>query len=399
MIKPTHLVGSGLISSLGFSTSDALRELIAGKRGISSTSSILETKHTELPVGEVKRSNKDLADSLGVPGFFPRVSLLGIHAAREAVKNSGIQNIKKWRTGLISSTTVGGMDHTEVFFKDFVNDKTKGDLIDIKYHPAGTTTDLIAKDLGITDFVSTINTACSSSANALMLGARLIQSGRLDIVVAGGVDALTRFTLNGFNSLMILSPEECKPFDANRKGLNLGEGAGFLVLASEAVIKSEGLKSNCVISGYGNASDAFHQTASSPDGRGSFKAMSEALQMAQLKSSAIGYINAHGTGTVNNDLSESTAIKRLFGTVPKFSSTKGYTGHTLAACGAIEAIFSTMAIDNNCVFGNAGFETQMPDSEIAPQAEFQKDVRIDHVLSNSFGFGGNCSSVIFSRAS
>ena len=377
---------------------DALRELKAGRSGISPTSSILETNHTELPVGEVKRSSKDLSESLKVVENYPRVTLLGIHAAREAVANSGI-NIKKWRTGLISSTTVGGMDRTEMFFKEFVLDKSKGNLEDIKYHPAGTTSDLIARDLGITDFVSTINTACSSSANSLMLGARLIQSGRLDVVICGGVDALTRFTLNGFNSLMILSSERCKPFDANRKGLNLGEGAGFLVLASEKVIREEVLQSNCVISGYGNASDAFHQTASSPDGRGSFKAMSEALKMAELDRSAIGYINAHGTGTVNNDLSESTAIKRLFGSVPKFSSTKGFTGHTLAACGAIEAIFSTMAIEQNCVFGNAGFETQMPDVDITPQSGFISDVKIDHVLSNSFGFGGNCSSVIFSRAS
>ena len=324
--------------------------------------------------------------------------MLGIHAAREAVKNSGI-DLKKWRTGLISATTVGGMDKTEEFFEEFLNDPKKGKLRNVVNHSCGKSTELIAHDLGINKFISTINTACSSSANAIALGSRMISAGLLDIVVAGGTDSLTKFTLNGFNSLMILDSKFCRPFDASRSGLNLGEGAGFIILISDQVKKSEGLKTTSYVSGYANTNDAFHQTASSPDGRGSFAAMQQALAMSDLLPGQIDYINLHGTGTVNNDLSEGTAIRKLYGErPPRLSSTKAYTGHTLGASGGIEAVFSLLAIDQQCVFPNLRFETVIPEIGIIPQLHFETGLSVRHVMSNSFGFGGNCSSLIFSRS-
>jgi 3-oxoacyl-[acyl-carrier-protein] synthase-1 len=197
---------------------------------------------------------------------------------------------------------------------------------------------------------------------------------------------------------MILDKEPCRPFDANRSGLNLGEGAGFVVLVSEQVVKDEKLNPVCFVSGFGNATDAYHQTTSSPEGRGSFSAMQLALKMSKLKAEDIDYINLHGTGTVNNDLSEGTAVKRLFGDrLTKMSSTKAFTGHTLGASGGIEAVFSVLAIINKCVYPNLRFQTTMPEHGITPQKKFEEVSMLDHVMSNSFGFGGNCSSIIFSK--
>jgi 3-oxoacyl-[acyl-carrier-protein] synthase-1 len=219
----------------------------------------------------------------------------------------------------------------------------------------------------------------------------------LDVVIAGGTDALTKFTINGFNSLMILDSRECRPFDAGRNGLNLGEGAGFLVLVSEHVKRHCGLNTVGYVNGFGNTNDAFHQTASSPEGRGSFAAMQKALTMSGLKPDDIDYINLHGTGTLNNDLSEGTAVVRLFGEgYPRISSTKAFTGHTLGASGGIEAVFSIMAIGHKCVFPNLRFERPIPEIGLIPQQQFEEGLEIRHVMSNSFGFGGNCSSMIFS---
>jgi 3-oxoacyl-(acyl-carrier-protein) synthase len=226
----------------------------------------------------------------------------------------------------------------------------------------------------------------------------LILDGRLDLVVAGGTDALTKFTLNGFNSLMILDKEPCRPFDATRAGLNLGEGAGFVVIVSDKILKEHNLNSLAVVSGYSNTTDAYHQTASSPEGRGSFMAMNDALAMSKLATTDIDYINLHGTGTQNNDSSEGTAIQRLFGDrVPKLSSTKAFTGHTLGASGGIEAVFSVLSIMNGWVYPNLRFKNQIPELNYSPQKELEKGLNIKHVLSNSFGFGGNCSSIVFSK--
>ncbi|MDB5210188.1 MAG: beta-ketoacyl-[acyl-carrier-protein] synthase family protein, partial [Sediminibacterium sp.] len=259
-------------------------------------------------------------------------------------------------------------------------------------------TELVADQLGIKNYISTISTACSSSANAIFFAARLIRHGILDVAIAGGTDALTKFTLNGFNTLMILDREYCKPFDNARVGLNLGEGAGYVVLVSDKVAASLKKDPYCKLSGYNNANDAYHQTASSPDGTGSFLAMTGALSRSGLQPSDIDYINLHGTGTQNNDLAEGTAIKRVFGDVyPPMSSTKSFTGHTLGASGGIEAVFSVLSIKHGMLYPNLRFQTPMEELGLVPQTNFSKGNNIQHVLSNSFGFGGNCSSLIFSK--
>ena len=392
-----HVVGTGLISAIGHSVSESLQSLQQEITGVGRLT-LFESAHKNLPVAEVTLSNTALAEKLSLPISLSRTALLGVHAGREAIKNSGINNLHKWKTGLISATTVGGMDKTENFFGQYLSKSSSGRLREVAQHPCSYSTEIMADDFGVNGFVTTINTACSSSVNSIILGTRLIREGMLDVVIAGGTDALTKFTLNGFKSLMILDNQPCRPFDASRNGLNLGEGAGFLVLVSEKVLREESLHSICHIAGYGNTTDAYHQTASSPEGRGSFNAMDAALKLSGLKTEDIDYINLHGTGTQNNDLSEGTAITRLFGEkLPRLSSTKGFTGHTLGASGGIEAVFSSLAIAGQCIFSNPRFETPMPELNIQPQGRFEQNVNVRHVMSNAFGFGGNCSSIIFSK--
>lgn len=394
MTSRVHITGMGIISAIGDSVEATLASLAGCRTGIDKIS-YLQTSHKDAFVcGEVKHSNEELNQLAGA--HCNRTTALGLIAAKEAIKHAGIKDIKEARTGFISSTTVAGMCNTELIYKDFFEQRTNENFVD--KHFSGVSTNDIASQLGIDKYVTTISTACSSAANAIMLGARLIKNGTLDRAVVGGVDALSKFTLNGFNTLMILDPNWCRPFDENRKGLNLGEGAAYLVLESEAQVKKHGRKSLAYLSGYGNANDAFHQTASSPEGHGAYRAMEKALQVAGIHADSIDYINAHGTGTPNNDSSEGKAMQKIFGDcMPKFSSTKAYTGHTLAAAAAIEAVISLLSMREEMIFPCLNRSEQMKDLSITPVSELEKQVKLQYVMSNSFGFGGNCSTLIFSR--
>ena len=321
--------------------------------------------------------------------------MLGLCAVKEALENASIKDVNEYKTGFISSTSVGGMDITENYFLNYE------DLPEMqKYissHDAGASSQQIANSIGLKGFVSTISTACSSAANAIMYGARLIKSGKLDRVIVGGTDALAKFTINGFKSLMILTDEFNQPFDVNRKGLNLGEAAAYLVLESDEIVKKSNKKVIGYLAGYGNANDAFHQTASSDNGEGAYLAMKKAFEIADIQPNQIDYINVHGTATNNNDLTEGRALLRIYeDNLPNFSSTKPYTGHTLAAAAGIEAVFSLLSLQNNVVYPNLNFQSPIEELNIFPTTTLVKK-DIQYVLSNSFGFGGNCSTLIFSK--
>ena len=399
MNKGIAITGMGIISSIGNSVEENYNALLNSQAGITTIDNITTVHVDVIKVGEIKKTNQELVEDLqlGKDNNFSRTAMLGTIAAKQAVKNAGITSINEYRPGLISATSVGGMDMTERYYHEYFDNP---DVIKyISSHNAGDNTEKMASELGLKGMVTTISTACSSAANAIMLGARLIKSGKLDRVIVGGTDALSKFTINGFKTLMILSDGYNKPFDNNRNGLNLGEAAAYLVLESEELVKKENKKVLARVSGYGNANDAFHQTASSENGDGAFLAMEKAFKIAQLQPEQIDYINVHGTATPNNDLSEGRAIARLFGEnkVPDFSSTKPFTGHTLAAAAAIEAVYSVLAIQNNVVFPNLNFKTPMEEFNLLPQTTL-KHKNIEHVLSNSFGFGGNCSTLIFSKS-
>lgn len=387
------ITGIGIISAIGLNVHENFQSLKSKTSGIKENTNFFEKD--KLLLGQVQKTNDKLEQQLGVSKPISRTSLLGLVAAKEAWAENKPNNLI--RTGIISSTSVGGMDKSEYYY----NNKLKGEQADISLivtHDNGNTTEKIASALGISGYVNTLSTACSSAANAIMLGARLIQQNKLDRVLVGGTDSLTNFTIEGFKSLMIYDDDWVKPFDQNRKGLNLGEGAGFLVLENEKSIQLTKNKALAELVGWSNAADAYHQTASSPDGKGATLAIQQALDQAKLKPAAISYINAHGTGTPNNDLSESVALKNIFkDKIPPFSSTKAYTGHTLAASGAIEAVFSVLALQHNVIFPNLNYTTPITETQLEPEIELITNKTVEVVLSNSFGFGGNNSTLIFKK--
>ena len=399
MSQKIAVTGMGVISSIGNNVEENFSSLLSKKHGISDIE-ILQTRFAgQLKLGEIKISNEELVQQLGLPpeNNCTRTTLLGMIALREAIESSGITNINEYPTGLISSTSVAGMDVTEKYFFNY--EKHPDQQKYIHSHDAGVSSLQLADFIGLKGMVSTISTACSSAANAIMMGAKLIKSGVLDRVIVGGTDSLSKFTLNGFNSLMIVTDTYNTPFDNNRKGLNLGEAAAFLVLESEELVKKENKKVLAYLTGYGNANDAHHQTASSENGQGAYLAMKKALEVSGIAKEDIDYINVHGTATPNNDFAEGTAMLRIFGeeNVPDFSSTKAFTGHTLAAAAGIEAVYSILSLQRNIIYPNLNFKDKMEEFNLIPVTEV-KEKPIQNVLSNSFGFGGNCSTLIFSKS-
>jgi len=390
------VTGIGIISSIGNDLQQTFTSLSQKKSGIGKIE-ILQTIHkNEFLVGEVKFTHEELIKIADVdPAMaWTRTALLGIIAAKQAILDSNI-NVDN-NTSLISASTVGGMDRSELFYKDFLDKAEHKEFIDS--HHAGNSTEMIAEECGVGGMISTISTACSSSLNSIMFGARLIKSGKTKNAIVGGTDALSKFTLNGFNTLMILDREHCRPFDISRTGLNLGEGAAYLILEDLDTALASGKKIYAEVSSYANANDAHHQTASSENGEGPYLSMKNAIDGAGINPDEIDYINAHGTGTENNDLTESIAIKRLFGDkIPPFSSTKAYTGHTLGAAGVIESVFSILALTNELAFPNINFKTSIPETSLKPVEEITKLKNAKHIITNSFGFGGNDSSVIYSK--
>lgn len=398
MSKGVAITGMGIISAIGNNVQENYESLIGEKTGISKITQIETIHKDEIMVGEVKATNSELEQRLDLrPNTYSRSPMLGIIAVQEALRQAGITDINDYKTGLISSTTVGGMDKSEQYFFEYFENDAHHQHIDGLH--AGDSTQKIANYLGLeASFTTTISTACSSAANAIMLGARMIKSGRLDRAIVGGTDALSKFTINGFKTLMILSDTYNTPFDNDRKGLNLGEAGAFLILESNEIVKKENRAVLAYVTGYSNANDAFHQTASSENGDGAVIAMEKALKVAGLKPEDIDYVNAHGTATPNNDLSEGRAMLRIFGEgkVPEFSSTKAFTGHTLAVAGGVEAIYSILALQNNRIYPNLNFKTPMREFDLLPETASKEKV-LKHVLSNSFGFGGNCSTLILSK--
>ncbi len=388
---PVAITGIGAISALGTGTAAQLEALRDGRSGIT------RLTHLSLPFpeqwfGEVKATNADLAALAGVDADRSRTVLLGLIAAREALRNAGIGPGAD--IDLLSASTVGGMDRSEVFATRWMAGATDG-IDRARGHAVCDHAQQLAQHLGLNGRVATLSTACSSSANALMLGAWLIRSGRADAVLAGGADALCRFTTEGFRALSAMDPAACRPFSADRAGMNLGEGAAYLVLEHGDRAQARGRTPLAFLAGAANANDAHHQTATSPEGDGPYRAMREALADAGRTPHQVDLINAHGTGTDNNDGTEQLAMERLFTTVPPFSSTKSATGHTLAAAGALEAVFSVLCIRHGLLPANLRHSAPIEGLRATPNTTPRR-AEVRTVLSTSFGFGGNDSALVLS---
>lgn len=392
--KGVNIAGYGIVSSLGMGKSANCEALCAMRSGVSRwKGSTSADEALGVPVGRLAKTNDELRSITG-SSKLSRTALLAIAAAREAVEDAGLSQEDLSSALLISATTVGGMDVTPAFYAPFSQDNTSGMLRDVVEHSCSSHCDAVAHELGIGGWRTTVSTACSSGANAIMLGARLIESGMAKVVICGGTDSLCDFTMGGFNSLMILSHEACHPLSEGRDGLNLGEGAAYFVLTAEGVSP----KSQGKVVGWHNANDSHHQTAMTAEGRGAQLAMRGAMEKAGIKPCEVGYLNLHGTATPNNDASETAAMRAIWDSeFPAYGSTKGYTGHTLAAAGAIEAAFCLMALSERKLWPNIGLTQPISTLESLPVTEV-RDADIDYAMSNSLGFGGNCTSLIFKKA-
>lgn len=406
-----YVTGAGAVSACGKDLEENILEMSSAASGLRPLA--LSDGRTVLPAGVFRLNDRELRELLGIDSGEPlsRTSLLGLVAVREAVRDhmQRTGGLLPGRAAFISGTSAGGMDLSEKFWEEHRHDPWSGDPACLKVHDPGASTLSImqfapenADSAAFWDkvqFCTTTSTACSSAGNAIMTAARMIRAGVIDMAVAGGADALCGFTLNGFNSLRILDSENCRPFDVSRAGLNLGEGAGYLVLTSGRLAAGRKNDALCILSGWGNADDAYHQTASSPEGTGPASAMRGALATAGLAPEDIGFINTHGTGTQINDMAESKAMKDVFrGNVPPFSSVKPFFGHALGASEGIEAALVCKALsDNDFRFMKSlGFSTAEEDSGLVPY-DGREDLHPSHVMSSAFGFGGNCVSLVFSR--
>lgn len=407
--EPIVITGAGVVSAIGVGKAETLSALQSLRSGIGEVR-YLKTEHHELPVGEVKLSNEEMQQQVAVAADrgeeLCRTTLMARLALREALSEAGMLDADQQliaeldgRMPLISGTTVAGMDRGENLFTNTEHELMMQQMLEAKTD-CGSNTQQIARGFGKFALLDTISTACSSALNAIEIGANLIKTGQYEQAVVGGTESLSRFHLNGFNTLMILDHAQCRPFDETRAGLNLGEGAGFLVIETLSSAKRRGAKPLAIVSGYANACDAFHQTASSEDGEGAYRAMSQAIRMAGLQPSDIDYVNAHGTGTPNNDPSELTAMHRVFAdqpALPPYSSTKGFTGHTTSASGSIEAVFCLLALQHQFMPVSLGCTKSIEGEPMPVTSDTPLPSQgLHHILCNAFGFGGNDSSMVFS---
>jgi 3-oxoacyl-(acyl-carrier-protein) synthase len=386
------VTGLGIISAPGRGVAEVWRAVSTNTRGLKPLSLFESPRHGQLPVGEV---SGDLL-KLGAPLAGSRGDKLGWLAANDAIASARLDLAQcAARTGIVLGSSVGGSFDSERFLNALIK---RGQMRarPTRFHECASTVDLIAGRLGFGGPGVTLATACSSGALAIATAAEMVQAGEADIMLAGGADSLSRMTWGGFHALLLVDPNGCRPFDAARAGMSLGEGAAMLVLESEESARRRGATILARLTGWGASADAHHATAPHPQGEGAAAAMRSALARARLEPSAIQYVNAHGTGTRDNDLAESRALNAVFaGNVPPFSSTKGIFGHALAASGAIEALVCVEALRRQEMPPNPGFTTPDPAIGLSPLTEL-RPAPLRHVMSNSFGFGGNNAVLVFS---
>lgn len=382
---PVAITGLGCICSAGNDLVSCLETLYGARRLPAAPVGFTSSHPVRYPVFEV-------------PGFreppeLLRTSAFGLQAVREALADAALApaDLRGLRVGVCVGTTVGCAMNNEEFCRAYRAGEDP-DLEAMERILRSNPASVIAHEFGLNGPRQTVVNACASGTDAVGIAASWIRGGLCDLVIAGGADELGRITYNGFISLMITDDSPCKPFDLNRKGLNLGEGAGMLVLESEQLRARRGKRALSFLVGYGSGCDAHHLTAPSPGGGGLRRAIVEALSCCGTSASAVSFVNAHGTGTPENDRVESRVLADLFPGVP-FLSTKGFTGHTLGAAGAIEAVFTVASLRRGMIPPCAGFSTRDPDLGPTP-VTCCTEVTGRVALSESLAFGGNNSVIL-----
>lgn len=392
------ITGYGIISALGKNVPDSLDSLLKRKMTLQKLSGFDSVFNHQLTVGQVNLSNEELSALINPDDgtIYSRSSLLAFIACSEALTHAG-EGIDFQELALVTGSTVGGVGVTLSKLPDINKGLYTADEAFINVMDCGSVGRHVASHFKIGGTITTISTACASASNALLTGARMIKNGRVRQAICGGSDSLELFTINGFNSLKNMDAAPCKPFSADRNGLNLGEGAGYLLLESADNARARGAKPLAIMSGACNSVETFHITGSSPDGEGAVMAMKGALQNAGLQPEDIDYIHAHGTATIDNDLAEGVAIQNVFGNEVQFSSSKSLTGHTLAASGSIATILTIIAMNHQFILPNENFSTAIPEHGLTPVHRLLPNKITRHAMINSFGFGGSNTTIIISK--
>jgi 3-oxoacyl-[acyl-carrier-protein] synthase II len=386
------ITGTGIICASGHGVAAVWESIRANRSGLGPLTLFTSPRYGNHLVGQV-RENVDALTS-GVRGS--RSDKLAWLAAREALATAALE-INPARTGVVLGATVGGMAGTEQVLATLLREN-RHRFGPLRFHECGAAAELCARQIEAHGPVTTISTACSAGAMAICAAAELIEQGEADVMLAGAADSLARLTVNGFGSLLLLDANGCRPFDARRTGISLGEGAAMLVLEAEETARARGATILARLSGWGASCDAHHATAPHPEGLGAFAAMRRALERGSLAPGEIDFVSTHGTATPDNDAMEARALKQLFGDrVPPFTSVKRFFGHTLAASGAIKAVLAVQSLREQAVPGTPGFEVLDERIGLAPVLEFSR-LSVTRVLSNSFGFGGNNVALVFSKA-
>lgn len=378
-----------MVSPLGADLPSSMRGLFSGERGV-----------RPLSLFELRGARSSLAaEAVGLEQgpIAARTDALAVQAAREALKHAGLSPAEH-PVHLVVGGTTAGMFETEELLTQLGNvDLTEALEVRLRTHPLSSTADRLCEHAGPFASARTVCCACTSGVAAIAIALAWIRTGRVERVLAGGADALCRLTFSGFGCLAVLDPNACRPFGKTRAGLNLGEGAGFLVLESEAAAKARGATQLAEIAGVALAGEAHHITNPEPTGKTAARVMRRALESAGLTPHDVGYVNAHGTATPHNDAAESAAIRACFGDArPRVSSSKGQIGHTLGAAGAIEAVICVESIRTRRLPPTIGTTEPDPSFDLDHVWSTEAVSAPFHAMSNSFGFGGTGGSVVVS---
>jgi 3-oxoacyl-[acyl-carrier-protein] synthase-1 len=384
-------------SCIGLGLAQTFESLLAQRSGLKSCA--FETVDIDTHIGEVPG-----VDAVRLPSELSRFDCRNNRLAELALRQDGFletvqQAASRWnrkRIGVFMGTSTAGILQTELAYRQ--RDRVTGALpASFEYgttHNSFSVADYLRQRLRLEGPAVVVSCACASSAKVFGSARRMIEAGIIDAALVGGVDSLCLTTLYGFHSLQLSSPLPCRPFDVARDGISIGEAAAFALLERP----TDGMDGDDILLlGVGESSDAYHMSAPHPEGHGARRAMQAALRAANLDPGAIDYINLHGTGTPSNDRSESHAVTSVFGATTPSSSTKGATGHTLGAAGALEAVICAIALRNGFMPGGV-HTTQIDPTLTAYYIRENRHSPVSHVLSNSFGFGGTNCSLVFGRA-
>ena len=402
--KRVAVTGMGVICAMGATLPEFSQGLFRGADGIGPISLFDATGFQSKYGGQVAEKYLNRPFEPRRLKRTSRCDLLGLIAAGEALAGAddGRLPYERDRIGVVLGGGAGGMLSWERFRKTLFEGRRRPSPSLVLASAPCTLTDLIANQYDFRGIRSTITTACSSSANAIGYAYDLIQAGILDAAITGGSEALSELTFSGFNALKVMSPEPCRPFDKNRSGLSLGEGAGILILEKAATAQKRGARIYAELLGYALNSDAYHMTSPDPEGEGMLRVMRAALKHAQVDADRVDYVNAHGTATKMNDRVESMAIHSVFGDRSLeevyVSSTKSMVGHCLGASGAIEAIATALALDTQQLPPTIRLENPDPECRLNHVANVGKKQKIRVAISNSFAFGGNNTCLVFGHA-